>query len=309
MQIDKIGKQLLTAAPELEQAVGAKLLRSAEALIGSLKGPDYPEKLISSSAANSAIPAVSAIDRPLVDGTFSVSQLKVLGTPQGLTNSPFARFHDLSLFERHGDRVPVGRYGQKNFVGNEDYFLEAINRRFLSGEIDASTLVVDETGHGMTIGYAMAQRFRAPTYANLHSDIFSRGHETVNLSRVFGQAQTFFEPTKRALGNGVEHPAAALLSHDGHASVDISKEAIQSLPSVETLKAIGIKKVFYPMERTPTETLPIDKVSFKNMTGLRHWLKSLRDSGMDVKADGIDIRPHLSPRYGPFVFKFDSPLR
>jgi hypothetical protein len=77
----------------------------------------------------------------------------------------------------------------------------------------------------------------------------------------------------------------------------MDEKVANSLPSAEQLKAMGITKIFFALEREPfaggPQKFDMDTVaSGTNFSPLYQWVGRMRDAGITVVEDGIDQRKH-----------------
>ena len=217
------------------------------------------------------------------DSRYANAELARLISAKPAKDSPFAGFQNLGVFAAEPMKVPTDRVTLGYFQGNEDYWLESMRSRFSAGHIDANTLLVADTGHGPTIAYAMANRFRSDIFMHL-----PYSPEPIGAAeRTQSQAQTFFRGINEAMQAGSRHGSSTVLIRDGHVP-NLSAQVAESLPSASTLKSIGITKVLFGIECRPTG--PARWIGSQR-TPLDSWLTKVHSDGMPVYFDGLDIRP------------------
>lgn len=224
----------------------------------------------------------SATEYGLADGSYTNKELAKLIASKRLS-SPFKQFENLNAFTAAPEIIPQGRIASGYFKRNEDYWLESMNSRFRRGDIDSSTLLVADTGHGATIGYAMANRFRSDIFMHL-----PRAKDAISMMRIQDQGQTFFKGIHDALQAG-RVGSSTLLVLDSHLPA-LSVETVASLPTASQLRSLGVSKVFFGFEGRPFAAGP-KPWSTSERVPLDNWLTRLHSDGIPVVSDGLDIRP------------------
>jgi len=225
----------------------------------------------------------SATKYGLADWSYTNKELAELIASKRLS-SPFKQFENLDAFTTAPEIKPEGRVTNGHFRRNEDYWLYSLNSRFREGYIDSSTLLVASTGHGPTIGYAMAKRFRSDIFMHL-----PQAEDAISVGRIQDQGQTFFKGIHDALQAGPREGSSTLLVKDAHLP-PLSVETVASLPSASQLRSLGVNKVFYGFEGRPFPSGP-KPWSRAEGVPLDNWLTRLHGDGMQVVEDGLDIRP------------------
>lgn len=257
-------------------------------------GLRLPSRFGSSKPMNFKVP------RPAGDTAYTDEQMGALATPNRIRSSPLFALHDVSLFSNENQRIFAGRFKMGQYEDNERHFLRGMERQFNLGNIDAETLVVSHLGHGPTVAYAMAHRFRSDIFMHLPRNVFDAAPDDLmgqivkngNHMRVLEQGQTFFKGTADAVNAGAREKSSALLSLEAHQTVPVSRGFVNALPSADDLRAIGIKKVFVASESYPYAFGPkqFSGMSSSEFRPVSQWLSNIRNSGIPVLEDGVDMR-------------------
>jgi hypothetical protein len=245
---------------------------------------------------------------PAADTNFTSAQLADLVTPESIQDSPFGRFHDLSLFARDPAVIPAGRReGPEYYYFHDELpWLSSLETRFNCGDIDAHTLVIANTGHGPAIALAMAQRFRSDIFMNYPSESIACPGSA---GRILDQGQSFFQGIHTAIVSGQRQASSTLLTVEFHQDHPMLKELAAALPSAKGLRQLGINRIFYAVEdhRDPRGVQQFNfaaverrqhdrklyrshRESAKNFQPLHEWLRDVQRQGFNVLTDGIDIR-------------------
>jgi hypothetical protein len=184
-------------------------------------------------------------------GAFKLAEkLKSFGNPDSI----FATLSEFSVVESLGSQIPNTRQEEGYYDKNENYWISSTTRRILSGDIDANTLVIADTGHGLTIASVMARYFGSDIHFFMPDDCFS----DVARNRIASQAQSFSRDIEFNKSSKPAKGASTLLVFDCHDS-DTNRplscrnreSVVEGFQDAKALKDMGITKIFYASEQAP----------------------------------------------------------